>query len=76
MTVPGVNHSALDDVIAAMILGESKAYDNVLAESFWATLQTELLDRQDWKTRSQLRSGAFDYTEAFYKRRRLRSALG
>lgn len=52
------------------------AYDNALAESFWATLQTELLDRQKWATRSQLRAAVFDYIEVFYNRKRLHSSLG
>lgn len=52
------------------------AYDNALAESFWATLQTELLDRQSWTTRSQLRAAVFDYIEVFYNRKRLHSRLG
>ena len=30
------------------------ALDNAVAESFFATLQTELLDRRDWPTRAQL----------------------
>ena len=52
------------------------AYDNALMESFWATLQTELLDRQTWPTRTALRSAIFEYIEAFYNRRRVHSALG
>ncbi len=52
------------------------AFDNALMESFWATLQTELLDRQTWPTRSSLRSAIFEYIEAFYNRRRAHSALG
>lgn len=52
------------------------ALDNAVAESFFATLQTELLDRYRWSTRSALRTGIFDYVEAFYNRRRRHSALG
>lgn len=52
------------------------AYDNALVESFWATLQTELLDRERWRTRSQLRSRVFEYIEVFYNRKRLHSSLG
>ncbi|MGI6543274.1 MAG: IS3 family transposase [Limnochordia bacterium] len=51
------------------------AYDNALAESFWASLQTELLDRRKWKTRAELRSAVFHYIEGFYNRKRLHSAL-
>ena len=52
------------------------AYDNALMESFWATLQSELLDRQTWPTRSSLRSEIFEYIEAFYNPCREHSALG
>ncbi len=41
-------------------------YDNALAESFFATLQTELLDRHHWSTRRQLEMAIFDFIEAFY----------
>src|SRR5690554_6967416 len=44
------------------------AYDNAMAESFFATLKTELLDRQRWMTRMQLRAAIFDYIEVFYNR--------
>lgn len=52
------------------------AYDNALSESFWASLQTELLDRYTWRTRAELRSAVFQYIEVFYNRQRLHSALG
>lgn len=52
------------------------AYDNALAESFFATLQTELLDRHTWPTRRQLRIAVFDYLEGFYNPRRRHSSLG
>ena len=42
------------------------AYDYAVAESFFASLQTELLDRQSWPTRQALRSGFFSYVEGFY----------
>jgi putative transposase len=52
------------------------ALDNALAESFFATLQTELLDRYDWPTRQSLRSAIFEFIEVFYNRRRRHSSLG
>lgn len=51
------------------------ALDNALAESFFATLQLELLDRQRWETRQQLATAIFDYIEAFFNRQRLHSTL-
>ena len=41
-----------------------------------ATLQTELLDRQAWRTRQQLKTALFEYIEVFYHRRRRHSTLG
>ncbi|HEV2126452.1 MAG TPA: IS3 family transposase [Chloroflexota bacterium] len=52
------------------------ALDNALAESFFATLQLELLDRQHWSTRQQLATAIFDYIEVFFNRQRLHSTLG
>lgn len=51
------------------------AYDNAAAESFFATLQVELLDRRSWITRRELRTAIFEYIEAFYNRRRRHSSL-
>jgi putative transposase len=63
----------------ASILGSmgsvGDAYDNAAAESFFATLQVELLDRRSWITRRDLRTAIFEYIEAFYNRRRRHSAL-
>ena len=52
------------------------ALDNAVAESFFATLQVELLDRQRWNTRQQLATAIFDYIEVFFNRQRLHSTLG
>jgi putative transposase len=50
-------------------------YDNALAESFFATLECELLDRQRFKTRAEARLALFDFIEVFYNRKRRHSAL-
>jgi|SRR3712207_4311208 putative transposase len=53
------------------------AYDNALAESFVATLKTELLYRYAWPTRQEAaRTAIFEYVEGFYNPRRRHSALG
>ena len=52
------------------------AYDNALAESFVATLKTELLYRNAWPTRQAARTAIFEYVEGFYNPRRRHSALG
>jgi transposase InsO family protein len=41
-------------------------FDIGLAESFLATLQTELLDRHSWTTRDHLANAVFAYLEGFY----------
>jgi putative transposase len=51
-------------------------YDNALAESFFATLECELLDRQSFRTRDEARSALFAFIESFYNRQRRHSALG
>ena len=52
------------------------ALDNAVAESFFATLQTELLDRYHWPTRQSLRSALFEFIHVFYNRQRRHSTLG
>ena len=51
-------------------------FDNSVAESFFATLQTELLDRSTWPTREELASAVFAFIEGFYNPRRRHSTLG
>lgn len=50
--------------------------DNAMMESFWSSMQVELLDRKKWKTRLELANAIFDYIEIFYNRQRRHSALG
>ena len=52
------------------------AYDNAVAESFFATLKCELLHRRPWPTRAAARSAIFAFTEAWYNPRRRHSTLG
>ena len=52
------------------------ALDNAVAESFFATLQTELLDRRRWKTRIQLAQAIFEWIEVFYNQQRRHSTIG
>jgi putative transposase len=60
----------------ALSMGSTRdAYDNALAESFFASLETELLDRTTFRTRADARLAVFDYIEAFYNPIRRHSAL-
>ncbi len=51
-------------------------FDNALAESFFATLECELLARQRFATRNAARLALFEYIEEFYNTHRRHSALG
>ena len=42
------------------------AYDNAMAESFFATLECELLDRRTFKTQAEARMAVFEFIEGFY----------
>ena len=48
-------------------------FDNSVAESFFGTLQLELLDEHRWSTRQQLALAIFDWIEAWYNPRRRHS---
>jgi putative transposase len=51
-------------------------YDNAMAESFFATLECELLARQPFPTQLAAHTALFEYLEVFYNRQRRHSALG
>jgi putative transposase len=66
---------------AAGLLGSmgsvGDAFDNAVAESFFGTLQLELLDRQPhWSTREQLATAMFEWIECFYNPQRRHSSVG
>ena len=52
------------------------AYDNAMCESFFATLETELIDRTSFPTKSAARLAVFDFIEGFYNPQRRHSGLG
>jgi putative transposase len=51
------------------------AYDNALCESFFATLECELIDRRRFGSQAEARIAVFDFIEGFYNPRRRHSAL-
>jgi putative transposase len=51
-------------------------YDNAVVESFFATLEWELIERSDRPTREAARGAIFDYIECWYNRQRRHSSLG
>jgi hypothetical protein len=52
------------------------AYDNAMAESFFASLECELIDRRVWKTLTEARLAVFTWIESWYNPHRLHSSLG
>jgi putative transposase len=52
------------------------AYDNAMAESFFATLECERIERRSFQSTSEARTALFSYIEGWYKPRRRHSSLG
>ena len=52
------------------------AYDNAMCESFFATLECELLARNRFRTPAEARSAVFQFIEGFYNPRRRHSSIG
>jgi putative transposase len=65
-----------DSGIVASMGSVGDCFDNAVTESFFATLECELLDRHRFPTHTQARMAVFDYLEGFYNPRRRHSALG
>ena len=60
----------------ASMSGKGDCYDKAVAESFFATLEFELLMKSDWHTRAEARQAIFRYIETWYNRKRRHSTLG
>jgi putative transposase len=71
----GFGQSARNAGIAISMGSKGDAYDNAVAESFFATLKKELIHRQSWPTRHELSRAVFEYIEEFYNHQRRHSAL-
>ena len=52
------------------------AYDNAMAESFFSTLEAELLSRRRFTSQAEARMACFSYVEGWYNPVRLHSSLG
>lgn len=52
------------------------AYDNAMCESFFATLECELLDRHRFRSQAEARMAIFEFIEGWYNPHRRHSALG
>jgi len=62
--------------IACSMSRKGDCWDNAVAESFFATLEWELIEGGDWHTRQEARSALFHYIEVWYNRKRRHSTLG
>jgi putative transposase len=67
---------ARDAGIAVSMGSKGCAYDNAVAESFFATLKKELVHRRSWPTPRELISEVFEFVEGFYNTTRRHSTLG
>lgn len=62
--------------MVASMSAKGDCYDNAVVESFFSTLEFELLMTNDWRTRAEARRAIVRYIEFWYNRRRRRSTLG
>ena len=50
-------------------------YDNAMMESFWGTMQLEILDTKVWSTRNELANAVFEWIECWYNPNRRHSSI-
>lgn len=84
-----IHHSDQDSKYASLAFGQRcqtmgvhpsmgsrrDAYDNAMAESFFASLECELVDRRSFKTKTEGRLAVFTWIEGWHNPRRRHSAL-
>lgn len=54
---------------------KGECYDNAVAESFFNTLKTEIVNQQTYQTRAEAKSSIFEYIEVFYNKIRRHSTI-
>lgn len=62
--------------LVASMSRKGNCWDNAVAESFFATLELELIQEADWATRDEARREIFEFIEVWYNRQRRHSSLG
>lgn len=55
---------------------KGNCWDNAVAESFFHTLKTELVQHEDYRNRTEAKASIFEYVEVFYNRQRRHSHVG
>jgi transposase InsO family protein len=69
--------TALDELgVVCSMSRKGNCWDNAVAESFFATLKTELVYQRRFATREEAREAIFEFIEVFYNRQRRHSSLG
>ena len=71
-----LSRRALDSRLIPSMGAVGNCFDNALAESFFATLECELLDRTVFENRNAARLAVFDFIETFYNPWRRHSSIG
>lgn len=56
--------------------GSGSAFTSANSESFWSSMQRELLDRSSWTSKAELSSALFEWIEGFSNPTRRHTALG
>ena len=51
-------------------------FDNAMAESFFASLECELIDRKSFRSRAEAKTEIFRYIEGWYNPHRRHSGIG
>ena len=62
--------------MASSMSRKGDCWDNALAESFFATLKRELIDRYSWPTKAAVTAALVEYITCFYNAWRRHTALG
>ena len=75
-TALAFGHRCQEAGVVPSLGSRGDCFDNAITESFFATLECELLARHTFRTHTQARTALFDYIEGFYNTHRRHSALG
>jgi len=67
---------ATENGVVLSLSRKGECWDNAVAESFFASIKRELIDRRPWPTIAGLHRAVFDWIEGWYNTRRLHSSLG
>jgi len=73
----GDYQKALQDAkIQSSMSRRANCWDNAVAESFFGTIKTEFIHKQNFSTRTEARTAIAEWIEVFYNRQRIHSTIG